>query len=340
MKEEKQSGSRDGKIEILRFAASLMIVNGHMVYTGATFSRPFSNAWYYVEFFLILTGYFTMRHFAVKTENPFVYTWEKFRRFLPFTVPAILCYYLYESLHYLAARDLTGLARNLLSLPLELSLLSAATPWGNHIFTLWFLSAMLVTLPLVCLIIRIPNRYIVGAIAIICPLVYYLHAYDYGSHVYPNQLIRTFCGLMLGVAVYFLTLAVRKVPKHPVWRVIWTVLLVVSYAVPLITGATNTTFLWGNLLCFIVCVTLTFSDVACLPKLSGPVPAYLGRLSMPVYIWQLIVAAVVLDLGKHFSLSAPVRLVLLLLGCIAVGVVNVALYDVLRHKLSRKKRAK
>ena len=49
---------RNGKIELLRFLGVVFIMNAHFGYNA---DRPFLGGWYYVEFFFIITGFFTMR---------------------------------------------------------------------------------------------------------------------------------------------------------------------------------------------------------------------------------------------------------------------------------------
>ena len=56
---------REGKIELMRFLAILMIMCDHMGTIGLKeLDRPFTGTWIYVEFFLILSGYFTASHFS------------------------------------------------------------------------------------------------------------------------------------------------------------------------------------------------------------------------------------------------------------------------------------
>ena len=57
---------RNGKIELLRFLAAIFIMNGHLSQIGFENDRPFLGGWFYVEFFFMLTGYFTMMHFEKK----------------------------------------------------------------------------------------------------------------------------------------------------------------------------------------------------------------------------------------------------------------------------------
>lgn len=56
--------NKDCKIETLRFIAAVFIMAGHIYAAiGYDGSFPFPVGWYYVEFFLILTGFFTAKQF-------------------------------------------------------------------------------------------------------------------------------------------------------------------------------------------------------------------------------------------------------------------------------------
>ena len=56
--------TKDGKIELMRFLACLMIMSDHMGTLGLkNLERPFRGTWVYVEFFLILSGFFHRKTF-------------------------------------------------------------------------------------------------------------------------------------------------------------------------------------------------------------------------------------------------------------------------------------
>jgi peptidoglycan/LPS O-acetylase OafA/YrhL len=70
-------------VELLRLIATLIILFHHSYLVRVPASNtPFQVAWIYVEFFLILTGFFTMAHFSKRqkedlneiAKESFVYT--------------------------------------------------------------------------------------------------------------------------------------------------------------------------------------------------------------------------------------------------------------------------
>ena len=89
-KQEDRIVKRNGKIELLRFLGVVFIMNAHFGYNAG---RPFLGGWYYVEFFFIITGFFTMRRFfhedavdgTERVRTALTYTFHKFVKFLPYT---------------------------------------------------------------------------------------------------------------------------------------------------------------------------------------------------------------------------------------------------------------
>lgn len=327
---------RDGRIELMRFVASIFIMIGHMGYINCSKTRPFEGAWFYVEFFLILTGYFTARHFLSgkasgenKVKVSVDYTLKKFIRFLPYTTGAVLVWYLFKMLPDLQAEHL-GALKSLEDMPFEMLFLSAANTNGSHLFTIWFLSAMFLTLPALCLILQISNKYIVLLLSFYFSVIYYLFRYDYGSHVYPNQMIRVFCGMMLGVLVYFVSQKLREKELSRALKAVLSVIEILAVLFPIITAGLNISVLRFDLLAFFVSSVLIFSGQTFNSTLSNPFFSYLGKISMPIYIWHLAVSAVV---QYYFPNSSDhVRIFLFFAGTMVISIVNDSAVTLVKKK--------
>lgn len=129
---------RIGKIELMRFLGAVLIMNAHFGYQD----RPFQLSWFFVEFFYIITGYFTMRHFekqepqehfeAVKIAVE--YTGKKFVQFLPYTTGAILITYIAMNWHYIGEGAFGNFIRSFENMPFEMLYLSEAAPEGSLLF--------------------------------------------------------------------------------------------------------------------------------------------------------------------------------------------------------------
>lgn len=333
---------KDCKIEALRFIAAIFIMAGH-IYGGLVYEGnfPFPAAWYYVEFFLILTGFFTAKHFENQAmdvdifESTVRYTLGKFRRFLPYTIPAVLLHYVLEILPSLRGHDFVGALRILEDMPYEMMFLSAANNNGSHLFTIWFLSSLFLMLPIVCLIVQCKKRYLTVMIAFIVPVIYYLHVYDYGSHTYPNQMVRAFSGLLLGFFVYQLSLFLKREKLGNDrfgggTRILLTGILILTYLVPIVLACLRVSLLRIVLLCFIVNVALIFSEVTAIPIFENRLCTYLGKLSMPIYIWHLAIGKLLYECFGGYPMTWKV--VGYFGGTILVSIVNLAIVNRVKRR--------
>lgn len=77
----KVTNNRSGFIDIIRFIAALLIMAHHMYHIGLQY-YPFWDCWIYTEFFLLITGYFTAKHFenyggGNRSKDAILYTIKK-----------------------------------------------------------------------------------------------------------------------------------------------------------------------------------------------------------------------------------------------------------------------
>lgn len=83
-----RGGGQKQNIELLRFIGMLMIMGHHLYHIGYNDSYICKNCWVWVDFYFILTGAFTYKHFSSRQNsvNPgseaLSYTFQKFKRFL------------------------------------------------------------------------------------------------------------------------------------------------------------------------------------------------------------------------------------------------------------------
>ena len=103
-------------VDLWKFIAAVMIMIHHLYYLSPAFEGkdyPGYFAWIYVEFFFILTGYFTYRHFAGRdrqenlVRSSLSYTYRKFKPFLPYTTIAITLQYLLSAPVWLKTPSMT-----------------------------------------------------------------------------------------------------------------------------------------------------------------------------------------------------------------------------------------
>ena len=287
---------KEGKIELYRFLACVFIMIGHYVfYTDKDFSVPFCVAYQFVEFFLLVSGFFTARHFDVKWTGDsklidiVKYHLKKFLRFLPFTIPAILGVYVLESYPLLISGDKEGLLNNLKDIVLEMLYLSVFTGHEAHLFIMWFLSAMFITLPFLIAFFLIKNKWVKMIAGFILPVLYYILSPDYAVQESVNQLFRTFFGMMLGGSIYYFSSIVSKkdTPKAVKW--VGTVLFLAAYIIPIIISYNNIYLSFEYIICFVLWLTVLMSHLTVLKPWHSKVLGFLGDISMPIFIWHITI---------------------------------------------------
>lgn len=323
--------NKDGRIELVRFIASIFIMIGHMG-IFCDLSRPFSDVWFYVEMFLMITGYFTAKHFLERINDDFgrpsgsaarysiAYTVHKFIRFFPYTTPAIFIKYILDGLPLILHHHFGELVHQFEDMPFELLYLSAANTNGTRLFTIWFLSAMFLVFPAFCMFLQIKDKHRIFLISFYFFIFYYLFRYDFGSHHFPNQLIRVFCGMMGGVLVYFFSRTLRQV-KLSETMVKWIgVCEIICFLIPVIFAFWNKRILRLDLLCFLVQLILIFSEKTEVPRLSYNFIYHLGSLSMPIYIWHMVIATLLSYISHYFPVWMLVTFYFM--GTFIVSVVN------------------
>lgn len=208
-----RQGQRNQLVEVCRFVAAMLIVCHHSNVLGAR--SHFVGGWVFVEFFFLLTGYFTALHVTRSmpcddcSQEAFRYVKEKVVRLVPFAWTGIAL----GIVATLIAPDQTNsVLRIALSIPYNLLFLKGAPiSAGSMSFNtpLWYLTMIILFLPpLIVAMRKVPQAYkyllcwIVPVLLLSCNMVVIgkLSAWEMG---YP-RLIRGLADLMLGTALYYL----------------------------------------------------------------------------------------------------------------------------------------
>lgn len=326
------------KIELLRFLAALMIMDGHIgVLFGEDPLRPFSGTWFYVEFFFMLTAFFTVRHFDKekycnleperKAVEGIKYTMQKFAKFMPYTIVPIFLIYLKTNIHILQEQGWMAFLCSLEDMPFEMIYMSAGNIHGTRLFPLWFISSMFIVFPAFCFLCQMKCRRFICMVSAYCVFFYYFSKYDYGSHVYPNQLVRTMCGLLMGYIIYEISsyFAEKDICRKGRWII--TVIECISAFLPIICSIWNIRLLRIYFACFVLFLITTFSGHSLLPNMKNKLWIYLGQLSMPMYIWHYLIGTI---LNSFLNVRLGIKIGLFYGTTLAVSVINMFLVDRLR----------
>lgn len=283
---------KNGTIEISRFVAIILIMAHHTYHMGLGFSNPFKLAWIFVEFFFVLSGYFTVKHFRSREDsitNPgkeaLGYTLNKFKPFIPFIIIAVL-------IEYFCIFKNNGISLKfgislINDMPFEIGFLSTASSTEvPAVAPLWYLSAMFLVFPLFCLFIQIKNKYLFYFVSFLAPVLYYGAFGVSGKWEYPHYLLRTAASLLLGGVVYGIVESFKKVELKPITTVI--VHLVNIGCIVSVIGLTYTNIEANRfiLLAFILYLINVLSGRCILNSTSNPVITFIGKITMPMFLFH------------------------------------------------------
>lgn len=344
---DKSKNSRMAIVDLWKFIAAVMIMIHHLYYLSPAFEGkdyPGYFAWIYVEFFFILTGFFTYRHFARsdKQENivrsSLSYTWRKFKPFLPFTTVAITLQYLLSAPYTeLLQHSYRKFLYSFADYPLEVLLLGEAHGSQQRLVPIWFLSAMLIVFPLIGLLSQLKNKYLILLISGVYPLFYYGRT-TLGNRVWPDDLLRALAGLLLGVFLCVLCDMIREkklIPHNNTAARLLTALEIICMLLAFLFIIRADKSLWRVIiLLFAIGLSVMLSGRSMTARLQSPVIAYLGKLSMPMFIWQWVVATMVIRLNQLAALPTAVSVALYFVGTLVISAVSYQIVETVKAQRS------
>ena len=138
--------------DLWKFIATIMIMIYHIYYLGNPFSGEDylgRSCWIWVEFFFVVTGYFTYKHFENSDSNDDIfkssisYTIQKFKAFIPYTTVAITIAYILSAEYSLLRSNPSQFFAHFATYPFEVLLIGEAVQSKQVLGPIWFLSAML-----------------------------------------------------------------------------------------------------------------------------------------------------------------------------------------------------
>lgn len=313
---------RSGNVDLAKFLAAIMIIVYHMPQVNV--AEHSMGGWIFVEFFLIITGYFSTKHFdgiryTNRIKESLVYTVKKFVPYLPYTVLATVLVYIWELLPDLLSGE-AGIKSILVyfSKDFLFEIMLIMESYGNsNVIPLWYLSALLLVFPLFSLLIQITNRYGILLLSLSYALVYYGICGVNGDRTHPNDLFRVFAGLCLG-AVIFETLYIFKYYVVKINKVLLTIIEGMTYfaAILFTVKDYSTRFV---LLCFVVCLSIMLSNLSYSNRIRGKVVAYLGKVSLPIYAFHWFIGLLVAYFSNMFGWDNSYRIILYLGGTLAIS---------------------
>lgn len=314
--------NRQGIIEVWRFIASLLIMTCHLTQVGFDNNFPFYSSWIFVEFFFILTGYYTILHFDKNeacslndiARNSILYTAKKYINIFPYILLA-------TSIHYFSNFILGGQSLNkLIDYIFDITLLTGIFKMQYaQISALWYLSALFIVFPLFCLLCQMKSKYVVYIISFYVSILFYGYNESISYSQFPYHVPRAMAGLCLGIVVYALCSVLRKMSLPSYIRIVFLLIEVGGLVYLVVSTYRNTLNEKFAIACFVLSLTIMLSQQTCTARIKGGFFDLLGKLSMVIYIFHIVIAHVIRD---HFSyLSNIYKLMIYYLFTFAISVV-------------------
>ncbi len=285
------TNKRSGMVDIYRLLLVLVLVWYHLGVAGKPF---YDSAWIFVEFFFILSGYLTMRHYAnlYSSEVPDLserggeairYTLHKSGRLLPYVVIAGAVEYVSV---FVMARyyDIFSVLASVEGFISESLLLTSSGLTTIHDAPLWYLSAMFLVFPLFCLLLSFPKmwKWYYGYLSWILAALYYGCFGIVQLRTWPHDMLRAFVCLWLGVFVFGLCEQVAKLPKTKFWTIIFTVVELGSFAFAIARASHGVNNKLLIIMCFITGLVALMSGRSLTAKI-GYIP-FIANLSLAIFL--------------------------------------------------------
>lgn len=311
-------------LDICRFFAILMIMGHHSYIVGNSGNYPFANAWLWVEYFFMITGYMTMAHFSRNAisdnqigQEAFFYTLRKFKAFLPYLIPTIFIQYVVEAFPYLKTGEFASFIKSFINFPFECLMLTSGGFGGAKLAPIWYLSAMFLVLPiLICLMLGLKKYW--PTISLFVPLIYYGWAGIHTDRSWPNDMLRAFFAMMFGMFCYYVSDWIRSKEWTRIQIIMLTIAETVGFAVPVFITATNKEWMYWIVLMFPLNIGIMLSGISYTSLIKGRWLKLLGEISLPMFIihWPIGVVSwhfCKTEIGREFFYFALTLLVSIIL---------------------------
>lgn len=335
---------KNGYIELCRFLFCVMIVihhNARDFETGTILPSGFVA----VEFFFFISGAMAMKHvMGEKEEIPqkmryaVDYTLKKMKRIFPYAACGTLIAYIWR---IISVKNFSAdMVHELAVLPFELLFL----PMGGVVSArldrymnapLWYVSAMMITLPLIVyLSLRAEDafrHYIVWFVPVLIHGWMILHmggSWGWGetTPVGYSALLVAFSNLTLGCGIYLAAKRLGEKKFGTAVKILLTLLEVAGIVLCFLFAASDPeAYTFETVVGFLaLSLVITLSGVSYTGRVHGRVLEWLGKISLPIYCvhwWTGQMVQVYL-----YQFSYPVRILCILAGSAFLSLLMMAVF--------------
>lgn len=293
--------TRNGMLDVWRFVFCLLLGMHHLYHIFVPEPYPFKEAWVYVEFYFIVTGYFTAAHFSKidsaenVVEDTISYTYKKFKNLFPYVFIAVTFQYIIECF---ATKMINSFLSFMVILPNYLSeifLITVTRYHSDHLGPIWFLSAMFVTFPIICLLLRSPKTKKIYMVYLswLLPFIYYgrfgvTGAGICGNMEWPHQMVRAICCMSFGVFVYQITKVIGSIEFNkkleiPV-KLVFTFFEFACFLSTIYMTGKNMDYSKVVLSLIVLGLICNLSGYSYSSYISGSIFSFIGKLSLTFYL--------------------------------------------------------
>ncbi len=342
----------NGNIEVIRYLLTFLVAALHY-WANAYGDADFLGGGYVaVDAFFMISGYFLAVSYGKRSENPFLYTYRKWKNMLVPYVGSILVFVVVESISSPARLPLRLAA----GVPDMLGLQMTGFYPRVHNGILWYISAMLIAGLIIAALYRSHQRLFEEILAPIIIVVGYSFLYMTGGELdviydplgspVPPGTIRGLCGMSAGVLVKRLCDFVAEQPntKKLKWglslaeAIAWGIFVIsvtvyghtkhdffVLIAVPVILVAAVTRYtLWGEWI----------------DKVGNKLTAFMGKsYTLTMYAFSTIVKRLLVRYTNIETMNKWVSLAIFLVVLTVVSFAITKTTEALQKKANKKSRA-
>ena len=303
----------------------------HLYVLGATGNYLGYSCWAWVDYYYLLTGFFTAKHFKINQGHKYVsenlskdvmcYTLKKFKSFAPYVLVAVLVQYIIELCSYaLNGHIVYGLRNIVVDMPYEILCLSSTGLVYAKLAPIWYLSAMLIALPIViyCML-KFKDIWYIASWVI--PILYYGRYGLNTAREWPNDMLRAFICITLGTFVYLLAVELNKVKIHSnAKKIAFTVCEIGCWMFTAYITIFNKNMLNFLVLLWVVHCVIMFSGKSMTYSVRSRFFIYLGELSLPMFLTHWAIGCLMNMIIRDFNTK------ILLYYIVTIGVSIVLLW--------------
>lgn len=341
--EKHNTSHRILEIEVFRFLFICAIAIMHFSNSYFKSAPYFSGAYIGTEFFFLLSGFMIMKAAKAKKTTPFVFTLKRLKKLYPHYLTAFFLLFITSSI--VGNTGLLASLKNLFHYSFELLFLQASglKCFGLLNYPTWYVSSLIIGGFFLYAFAYYHEKIYLTIIAPLSVLVTYTFFSANTGHMDVwggNQLLqlsdaltRGFAAMSLGALSYALSNYLKEQPLHlfkPA-RIFFTVLELALLFGVLVGSAyfADTQYDFYFIFMLFIAITLAFSGITYNDRLfSLSLFSYLGKISYPMYVYQLFVICL-------FCLFLPNLPYLIgVLSFLAVTIVFSSLMDFLMSKFS------